>query len=181
VYESPKNLNFSRDFLYTLGTPYTHTGLLCHVSVHEVALRDARLHQRLGQSDNPNGYLKGHGAGRVHAVRQVLDHTNFHVGPEQFRSQMIGRVNQRWIVDTTVLYTGIDKVTLAINFDFAGEENDPVLVALGTRKHNNSSWSGIAGYVRLRLDEVAPHRAQGRVLRRSPGREERHHRARAQR
>src|SRR5262249_58988700 len=28
VYESPKNLNFSRSFLYTLGTPYTHTGLL---------------------------------------------------------------------------------------------------------------------------------------------------------
>jgi len=28
VYESPKNLNFSRSFLYTVGTPYTHTGLL---------------------------------------------------------------------------------------------------------------------------------------------------------
>src|SRR5262245_30998166 len=28
VYESPKNLNFSRSFLYTLGTPYTHTGML---------------------------------------------------------------------------------------------------------------------------------------------------------
>jgi hypothetical protein len=55
-------------------------------------------------------------------------------------------VNQRWIVDTTILYTGIDKVTLAANFDFAGEENDPVLVALGTRKSNTSSWSGIAVY-----------------------------------
>ena len=59
---------------------------------------------------------------------------------------MIGRVNQRWVVDTTVLYTGIDKLTLAVNFDFAGEENDPVLVALGTRKSNNSNWGGIAGY-----------------------------------
>ena len=27
-YESPKDLNFSRSFLYTLGTPYTNTGLL---------------------------------------------------------------------------------------------------------------------------------------------------------
>src|SRR5262249_36259571 len=32
VYESPKNLNFSRSFLYTLGTPYTHTGLLATYS-----------------------------------------------------------------------------------------------------------------------------------------------------
>ena len=28
VYENPKNLNFSRSFMYTLGTPYTHTGVL---------------------------------------------------------------------------------------------------------------------------------------------------------
>jgi len=56
------------------------------------------------------------------------------------------RLNQRWIVDTTVLYTGIDKVTLAVNFDFAGEEHDPALVALGTPKDTNSSWSGIADY-----------------------------------
>jgi hypothetical protein len=60
---------------------------------------------------------------------------------------MHGQVNQRWIVDTTILYTGIEKLSLAVNFDFAGEENDPVLVALGTRKNNNSNWSGIAGYV----------------------------------
>ena len=37
---------------------------------------------------------------------------------------MHGKVNQRWVADTTILYTGIDKVTLAANFDFAGEEND---------------------------------------------------------
>ena len=40
-----------------------------------------------------------------------------------------GGVNNRWIVDTTIVYTGIDKLTLAVNFDFAGEENDPALVA----------------------------------------------------
>jgi len=72
--------------------------------------------------------------------------SSFHVGPEQLRSQMHGHVNQRWIVDTTILYTGIERWIFAVNFDFAGEENDPVLVALGTRKNNNSNWSGIAGY-----------------------------------
>ena len=48
---------------------------------------------------------------------------------------------------TTILYTGIDKRTLAANFDFAGEKNDPALVALGTRTDSNARWGGIAGYV----------------------------------
>ncbi len=73
--------------------------------------------------------------------------TSFHVGPEQNRSQMYGGVNNRWIMDTTVLYSGIDKLTLTVNFDFAGEQNDPALVALGTRTDNDSRWGGIAGYV----------------------------------
>ena len=36
VYESPKNLNFSRSFLYTLGTPYFHTGLLATYPADEI-------------------------------------------------------------------------------------------------------------------------------------------------
>jgi hypothetical protein len=146
VYENPKNLNFSRSFLYTLGTPYTHTGLLLTYPFTE------RLSASLGflngwdNADNPNGYLKATGQVTFTPSDKFSITTNFHVGPEQLRSQMIGQVNQRWIVDTTVLYTGIDKLTLAVNFDFAGEQNDPVLVALGTRKHNASSWSGVAGY-----------------------------------
>src|SRR5207245_6497224 len=68
-------------------------------------------------------------------------------GPEQNRDQMRGRdINNRWVVDTTIVYTGIDRVTLSVNFDFAGEENDPALVAVG-RRNANSSWGGIAGYV----------------------------------
>src|SRR5262249_13925411 len=63
------------------------------------------------------------------------------------RNQMRGNdINNRWIVDTTVLYTGIDRVTLAVNFDFAGEENDPALVAAG-RQNANSSWGGNARYM----------------------------------
>ena len=69
------------------------------------------------------------------------------MGPEQNRSQMRGGINNRWIVGTTILYIGIDKLTLAVNFDFAGEKNDPALVALGTRTNNDSRWGGIAGYV----------------------------------
>ncbi len=146
VYENPKNLNFSRDFLYTLGTPYTHTGLL--VTYPFAKWISATLGFTMGwdNSDNPNGYLKAIGQLAFTPSDKLSITTSFHVGPEQLRSQMHGQVNQRWIVDTTILYTGIDMVTLAVNFDFAGEQNDPVLVALGTRKHNSSSWSGIAVY-----------------------------------
>lgn len=146
VYENPKNLNFSRDFLYTLGTPYTHTGLL--VTYPFATWLSATLGFTNGwdNSDNPNGYLKAIGQVAFTPSDKFSITTAFHVGPEQLRAQMTGHVNQRWIVDTTVLYTGIDKLTLAVNFDFAGEQNDPVLVLLGTRKHNASSWSGAAGY-----------------------------------
>jgi len=53
-------------------------------------------------------------------------------------------VNNRFVVDTTILYTGIERWTLAVNFDFAGEENDPLLV--GTRRDADSRWGGVAGY-----------------------------------
>jgi hypothetical protein len=147
VYESPKNLNFSRDLLYALGTPYTHTGVLVTYPFTRWLSASLGFTNGWDNSDNPNGYLKPIGQAAFTPSDKFSITTSFHIGPEQLRSQMIGRVNQRWIVDTTVLYTGIDKLTLAVNFDFAGEENDPVLVALGTRKSNNSSWSGVAGYV----------------------------------
>jgi opacity protein-like surface antigen len=146
VIENPKNLNFSRSFLYTLGTPYTHTGLLVTYPFTKWLAATLGFTNGWDNADNPNGYLKAMGSLAFTPSDKFSITTNFHVGPEQLRSQMIGQVNQRWIVDTTVLYTGIDKLTLAVNFDFAGEQNDPVLVALGTRKHNASSWSGVAGY-----------------------------------
>jgi hypothetical protein len=146
VIENPKNLNFSRSFLYTLGTPYTHTGLLVTYPFTKWLAATLGFSNGWDNADNPNGYLKAMGSLAFTPSDKFSITTNFHVGPEQLRSQMIGQVNQRWIVDTTVLYTGIDKLTLAVNFDFAGEQNDPVLVALGTRKHNASSWSGVAGY-----------------------------------
>lgn len=146
VIENPKNLNFSRSFLYTLGTPYTHTGLLVSYPFTKWLAATLGFSNGWDNSDNPNGYLKAMGSLAFTPSDKFSITTNFHVGPEQLRSQMIGQVNQRWIVDTTALYTGIDKLTLAVNFDFAGEQNDPILVALGTRKHNTSSWSGVAGY-----------------------------------
>jgi len=145
VYESPKNLNFSRSFLYTLGTPYTNTGALASYQFTQWFGATLGLTMGWDNSDNNNGYVRPTGSFAFTPIDKLSATVNFLVGPEQNRNQMRGNdVNNRWIVDTTILYTGIDKMTLAVNFDFAGEEKDPALVT--TRKDANSRWGGIAGY-----------------------------------
>jgi len=147
VYESPKNLNFSRSFLYTLGTPYTHTGLMATYPFTSWLAMTLGFSNGWDNADNNNGYLRPHASIALTPATGVSINVNAMVGPEQNRSQMHGEINNRFIVDTSVVYSGIDKLALAVNFDFAGEENDPTLVALGTRKENDSRWSGIAGYI----------------------------------
>jgi Putative beta-barrel porin-2, OmpL-like. bbp2 len=144
VYESPKNLNFSRSFLYTLGTPYTNTGALATYQFTQWFAATVGLTMGWDNSDNNNGYVRPIGSFAFTPIDKLSATVNFLVGPEQNRNQMHGGVNNRWVVDTTILYAGIDKLTLAANFDFAGEQNDPALVA--TRKDANSQWGGIAGY-----------------------------------
>jgi hypothetical protein len=145
-YEGPKNLNFSRDFLYTIGTPYTHTGALATYPFLKWLTVTLGFTNGWDSADNNNGYLRAIGQVEFTPSDKFSITTSFHVGPEQNRNQMHNGVNDRWIVDTSILYTGIDKLTLVTNFDFAGERNDPALVALGTRTNNNSRWGGIAAY-----------------------------------
>jgi hypothetical protein len=145
-YEGPKNLNFSRDFLYAIGTPYTHTGALATYPFLKWLTVTLGFTNGWDSADNDNGYLRAIGQVTFTPSDKFSITTSFHVGPEQNRNQMHDGINNRWVVDTTILYTGIDKLTLVTNFDFAGERNDPALVALGTRKDNNSRWGGIAAY-----------------------------------
>jgi len=147
VYESPKNLNFSRSFLYTLGTPYTHTGALATYPVTRWFSATVGFTNGWDASDNNNGWLRPIGSFAFTPSDTLSATVNYLFGPEQNRNQMRDdRLNPRWVVDTTILYTGLAKTTLAVNFDFAGEQNDPALVALGTRKDKDSHWGGIAGY-----------------------------------
>ena len=145
VYESPKNLNFSRSFLYTIGTPYTHTGVLVTYQFTKSFGVTAGFTNGWDNADNNNGYLRPVGAFVFTPIDGLMATVDYLFGPEQNRSEMRGHdVNRRWLVDGVVVYTGIDRVTAAINFDIAGEENDPALVA--RRKDATSHWGGIAGY-----------------------------------
>src|SRR5439155_4309138 len=164
VYESPKNLNFSRSFLYTLGTPYTHTGLLVTYPVAPWFSVTAGFTNGWDNADNNNGYLRPIGSFAFTPSDKLSATVSYLFGPEQNRDQMRGHdINNRWVVDTTIVYTGIDRVTLSVNFDFAGEENDPALVAVG-RQNANSSWGWNCRLRGLRLDEGAPHGAPPRKL-----------------
>lgn len=144
-YESPKNLNFSRSFLYTLGTPYTHTGVIATYPFAKWVIVGAGVTMGWDNSDNNNGHLRPIVTADFTPIDKLTAGVHAMWGPEQSRNQMRdGDVNNRWIVDTSIQYTGIERWTFAVNFDFAGEENDPLLVP--TRKDASSRWGGVAGY-----------------------------------
>ena len=146
VYESPKNLNFSRSFLYTLGTPYTHTGLTVTYPFTSWFSATAGVTNGWDNADNNNGHLRPIGTFALTPTDTLSFTTSYLFGVEQNRNQLGGRGGHwRWIVDNTLLYTGIDKLTLAINFDIAGEDNEPNLVATG-RRNRTAHWGGVAGY-----------------------------------
>jgi putative OmpL-like beta-barrel porin-2 len=96
-------------------------------------------------ADNNNGHLRPIGSFAFTPTDKLSATVSWLVGPEQNRSQMLDGVNNRLVVDTTIVYSGIERWTFAVNFDLAGEENDPQLV--GTRRDADSRWGGIAGYV----------------------------------
>jgi hypothetical protein len=68
---------------------------------------------------------------------------NWLAGREQNRD--VG-AHTRWIIDGIVTYTGIDKVTLVLNFDVAREHKEPALRAAGTRRDTDAGWGGWALY-----------------------------------
>lgn len=146
-YETPKNLNFSRSFLYTLGTPYTHTGLLGTYPFPPWFGLSLGFTNGWDNADNNNGHLRPIGQFDFTITDKLTAGIHWMYGPEQNRNTMFrSGINDRWIVDTTIVYTGIDRLTLAVNFDFAGEEHEPTTVASGTRQDTNVSWGGIAAY-----------------------------------
>jgi len=145
VYENPKNLNFSRSFLYTLGTPYFHTGLLATYPVTSWLSVTAGFTNGWDNADNNNGHLRPTGSFSFTPTKTITASVNWLVGPEQNRNLDGGRGNARYVVDNSVVYTGIDKLTLAVNFDIAGEEREPTLVAAGVAD-THANWGGVAGY-----------------------------------
>ena len=143
VYESPKNLNFSRSFLYSLGTPYTHTGLLATYPLAPWLGVTAGFTNGWDGADNNNGFLRPTGQFLVTPSEKLSVALNWLAGKEQNRD---AGAHMRWIVDWIVTYTGIDKVTLVLNLDVARERREPSLRAARTRRDTDAGWGGWALY-----------------------------------
>ncbi|MBI3628122.1 MAG: outer membrane beta-barrel protein [Candidatus Rokubacteria bacterium] len=68
------------------------------------------------------------------------------VGPEQSGNSGGNHPNSnnRWVTDLVATYTGIKNVTLGLNVDVGGEQDEPNLAA--TRRDADASWWGAAAY-----------------------------------
>ncbi len=140
VIESPSNLNYSRGYLFTLGIPLTHTGVLASYSFADWLSVQGGLVLGWDRSNVENAGPSGTGQIAVTPIKDLTTAVNFIVGPEKS-----GDENPiRWVVDLTANYTGIKDVTLGFNFDYGRQENDVFLTSQGINKA--AEWYGVAGY-----------------------------------
>src|SRR5262245_24810503 len=142
VMEGPNNLNYSRDFLFSLATPFTHTGVLASYGFTSWLSAQAGLVLGWDRANIENGGPSGTGQISVTPSKELTTALNFVVGPEKSGD----RNPIRWIIDLTASYTGITDITLGFNFDYARQENDAFLASQGL-PNESAEWYGLAGYV----------------------------------
>jgi Putative beta-barrel porin-2, OmpL-like. bbp2 len=142
VIESPNNLNFSRDYIFTLGTPLTHTGGLLSYAFGEQFSVTAGVVLGWDNSRDNNDAVSYTGQFAFTPIKDLTANLNWIVGPEQTDST----ANQRALVDLVVAYTGFENTTLALNADYAFEKDEAFLRSLGTRQNNDAVWWAVAAY-----------------------------------
>jgi Putative beta-barrel porin-2, OmpL-like. bbp2 len=65
------------------------------------------------------------------------------IGPEQLSNKS----NLRYLFNLILAYTGIKKLTLALDSIYGTEENEAFIASLDTRRDTDAAWWGSAGYV----------------------------------
>jgi hypothetical protein len=142
VIESINNLNFSRGFLFSFAIPLTHVGALVSYAPTDWLNLTAGPVVGWDVADDNNSSMSVMGQIAVTPMKDVTTTLNFITGPEQFSNTS----HNRTVLDFIAAYTGIPKLTLALNFDFGWEEKEASLVASGTRSDTDATWWGLAGY-----------------------------------
>jgi len=141
VIEGPSNLNYSRDFLFSFGIPFTNTGFLVSYSFTDWLSAQGGLVLGWDRSDLGNDGPSGMGQVAVTPIKDLPLAANFIVGPEKS-----GDKNPiRWLVDLTATYTGLKDFTFGFNFDYGWQANDVFLSSQGLGDQS-AQWYGIAGY-----------------------------------
>ena len=141
--ESPNNLNFSRSFMFGFSIPFTHVGALLSYSPFPWLSLTAGPVVGWDVARDNNSRMSVMGQVGVSAVKDLALSLSWITGPEQAGQNS----NPRTVLSSVGNYTGIKNLTLGANVDYGWEEDEASLAASGTRKNNNASWWGWAGYV----------------------------------
>jgi hypothetical protein len=142
VIESPNNLNFSRDFLYSFAVPFTHTGVMLSYTFAEWLSAQGGLVLGWDRSNLENSGPSGLGQVAVTPIKDLPIAFNFIVGPE-----ISGDKNPiRGLMDITATYTGVKDFTFGFNFDYGIQANDVFLTSQGLGDQS-ADWYGLAGYI----------------------------------
>lgn len=145
VIESPNNLNFSRGYLFTYSTPFTHTGGLLSYTFTDWFNVTAGVVLGWDDSKNVNDRPSYTGQFAFTPVKDFTANLNWIAGPEQIDNNN----HQRYVLDFVFNYTGFKNWTLALNVDYGFEQKDAFIQSLDTRQNTNAvwwSWAGFAAY-----------------------------------
>jgi len=141
--ESPNNLNFSRSFMFGFSIPFTHVGALLSYSPFPWLSLTAGPVVGWDVARDNNSRMSVMGQVGVSAVKDLALSLSWITGPEQAGQNS----NPRTVLSSVGNYTGIKNLTIGANVDYGWEEDEASLAASATRKNNNASWWGWAGYV----------------------------------
>ncbi|MGQ9697332.1 MAG: porin [Armatimonadota bacterium] len=142
VIETSDNWNYSRGLLFTWAIPFYHMGLRAKYKANSRTTVSAYLVNGWNNvSENNKGKTVGLQASWTDGNRLSVTHSWMGGSEQKGRSG-----NWRHLWDTLVTYKLSDKLTIAVNHDYAFEK-----IGAGTVK-----WTGAAGYIRR---DIGPARA----------------------
>ena len=159
VIEAPNNLNFSRGYLFTFSTPFTHVGALATYAPLDWLSLTAGTVVGWDVARDNNSAMSFTGQIALTPLKDFTLNLNWITGPEQNHQD----TNLRTVLDFVAIYTGIKKLTLAANIDIGWEYDEPSLVA--TRSSNTTAtWQAYAGYVAYDWTEALRTALRGEIF-----------------
>ncbi len=139
VIEAKDNWNYSRSYLFGYSIPFTHTGIRVSYPWTEWLLTCFGINNGWDVVDDNNKAKTVELSATVTPLQNLSLGGTYMFGAEQGNDSH----DQRHLLDLVAQYQPIDKLTLRLNVDFAGEED-----AVSETGGGSASWNGIAAYAK---------------------------------
>jgi hypothetical protein len=140
--ESPLNLNVSRGYLFGPAGPLAHVGALASYPVAGWLEITAGPVVGWDVAEDNNSALSWTGVAGLKPRPDLAVDLGWITGPEQDGTDD----HPRTLLDLVVRYTGVRRLTLALNADYGWEPEEAALAASGTRRDADATWWGWALY-----------------------------------